>query len=52
MFSLTFDLDLQSHSKYDQAACLYLILGPYVKRFSRERARQRDRPGQFYTLNC
>ncbi len=52
---LTYDLDLQTHPRYYQGQCLHQILGPYVKRFSRESVhrhthRHTDRRDLFHTL--
>ncbi len=41
MATLTYDLDLQSYSRYCQGQPPYQTMGPYVKRFSRERADRR-----------
>ena len=57
---LTYDLDLQTHSRYHRGTPLHQILGLYVKRFSRESAYQQmdrqtegqmDRQDRFYTLD-
>ncbi len=56
LVTLTYDLDHRTHLRYHQGQSLHQILGPYVKRFRRERAewqthRQTDRRDRFYTLD-